>query len=188
MFCEECQQLWIRARGGDSQGDQHIERPFVDEYDAHGNRVTHGSELRYLVEPFEHMNHRDDVKDVKEIIHPFLAIITACHDGKLRIISTKMRRVIGILHSGHATGIRQIDYTPYHGASLLSVGYECFFNLWEIDNSPSFGKQMQDLPVKFSLVSSPCIAARFLGQSVFAVAIDSLFVIKIWNYKKNIHM
>ena len=99
-----------------------------------------------------------------------------------------MKRCVGILNSGHSTGIRQIDYTPYHGASVLSVGYECFFNLWEVDNSLSFGKQMQDLPTKFTLLTSPCIAARFLGQSVFAVAIDSQFVVKIWNYKKHLAM
>ena len=52
------------------------------------------------------MDHRDDIKDVKEIYHPFLAIITASHDGKLRIISIKLRRIIGILHTGHSTGIR----------------------------------------------------------------------------------
>lgn len=81
------------------------------------------------------MDHRDDVKDVKEMQHPFLAIITACHDGKLRIISTKMKRIVGILHSGHSTGVRQIDYTPYHGAAIISTGYENYFNVWEIDNS-----------------------------------------------------
>lgn len=94
------------------------------------------------MEPFEHMNHRDDVKDVKEMYHPFLALITACYDGKMRIISTKQRRVVGILHSGHDTGIRQLDYTPYHGGSLISIGYESYYNLWEMDNSLSFGKQM----------------------------------------------
>lgn len=131
------------------------------------------------------MNHRDDVKDVKEIFHPFLAIVTACHDGKLRIIDTKLRRIIGIILSGHATGIRQIDYTPYHGASILSVGYETYFNLWTMDDSTSFAKQMQEVPTKFTLVSSPCISARFLGRSVFAVAIDSVFCVKIWNYKQH---
>ena len=42
---------------------------------------------------------------------------------------------------------------------------------------------MQDEPTKFTLVSSPCIAAKFLGQTVFAVAIDSMSCVKIWNYK-----
>ena len=37
-------------------------------------------------------------------------------------------------------------------------------------------------------MSSPVIAARFLGQSVFAVAVDSTFCVKIWNYKKRILM
>ena len=82
-----------------------IERPFVDEFDDLGMKKQNG-ELRYLEEAFEHMDHRDDVKDVKEIFHPFLAIITACHDGKLRIISLKLRRIVGILDSGHMTGIR----------------------------------------------------------------------------------
>ena len=147
MNCADCQVFWNRSRGNQSgvndTGEHQIERPFVEEFDDFGEKkLSEDSDLRYLVEPFDHMNHRDDVKDVKEIYHPYLAIITACHDGKLRIISTKLRRAIGILHTGHTTGIRQIDYTPYHGASILSVGYECYFNLWEMDNSLSFGKQM----------------------------------------------
>ena len=43
---------------------------------------------------------------------------------------------------------------------------------------------MKDMATKFSLVSHPCIAARFLGRSVFCAAVDSQFLVKIWNYKK----
>ena len=47
---------------------------------------------------------------------------------------------------------------------------------------------MQEHPTKFTMISSPCVSARFLGQSVFVVAIDTMFCIKIWDYKKNILM
>ena len=49
-------------------GEHQIERPFVEEFDDFGEKKhSEDSDLRYLVEPFDHMNHRDDVKDVKEI-------------------------------------------------------------------------------------------------------------------------
>ena len=35
------------------------------------------------------------------------------------------------------------------------------------------------------MVQSACISARFLGSSVFVAAVDSIFTIKIWNYKTN---
>lgn len=85
--------------------DYCIERPYIEETD-HLGKVRWSKDNRYLEEPFDHMGHRDDVKDVREMYHPFMAIITACHDGKLRIISTAMKRIVGILHAGHSTGIR----------------------------------------------------------------------------------
>lgn len=52
------------------------------------------------------MKHPDTVLDCIEIYHPMMAIVTACHDEKIRIISTTLKRIIGILDSGHQTGIR----------------------------------------------------------------------------------
>ena len=89
MVCPDCQQAWLRSRGEPAdQGEHMVERPFVDVYDEFGDLKPRDPDLRYVLEPFEHMDHRDDVKDVREIYHPYLALITACHDGKLRIIST----------------------------------------------------------------------------------------------------
>ena len=53
-----------------------------------------------------------------------------------------------------------------------------------MDNSLSFGKTSQDTPNKFSLVSSPVVAARFLCSSVFVASIDTMYTVKIWNYKE----
>ena len=55
---------------------------------------------------FPDMRHPDTILDVIEVIHPMQAVVTACHDEKIRIISTKLRRIIGVLDSGHKTGIR----------------------------------------------------------------------------------
>ena len=84
------------------------------------------------------MNFNDDVSDVAEIFHPDLWLAVACHNGKLKLISTELRRTVGLLDSGHSTGLKKLDYTPFHGASILTVGYENFFNVWGIDNSSSF--------------------------------------------------
>ena len=122
-----------------------IEKPFVEnEIDAldGGHTKDYGQDdnLRYLMKPFEDLTHIDDVKDVVEIYFPFKAVVTACHDGKVRIIDMKLRRQVGMLDSGHKTGIRRLDYTPFHGGAMTTVGYESFFNLWEMDGSLSFGK------------------------------------------------
>jgi hypothetical protein len=39
------------------------------------------------------------------------------------------------LDTAHTFGIRQLDFTPFHGGSLLSVGYEVSFNVWNIDRT-----------------------------------------------------
>ena len=54
-----------------------------------------------------------------------------------------------------------------------------------MDNSLSFGKTAQDQAVKFELVASPVVAARFLGSSVFIASIDTTYTVKIWNYKEH---
>lgn len=51
------------------------------------------------------MKHPDTVLDVIEIYHPMKAVVTACHDEKIRIISMELKRTIGILDR-HETGIR----------------------------------------------------------------------------------
>ena len=54
---------------------------------------------------FPDMKHPDTVLDVIEIYHPMKAVVTACHDEKIRIISMELKRTIGILDR-HETGIR----------------------------------------------------------------------------------
>lgn len=69
------------------------------------------------------------------MLHPYKAYLTACHDGKVGIFSKELNRPLGYLETGHYTGIRQLDYSPFHGGVLISVGYEQFFNVWEMEHS-----------------------------------------------------
>ena len=112
------------------------------------------------------------ITDIAEMHYPYLAIITACHDCKIRIFVKELKRVVGVLETGHFTGIRQLDYTPFHGGALISVGYENFFNIWEMDGSLSFGKRQKELANRFPLVNQPIVGARFLASSAFVVCVD----------------
>jgi hypothetical protein len=80
---------------------------------------------------------------VIEVHFPILAIIVACLDRKVRIIKLDTKNCLEILipttgkarpwgegADVHELGVRQLDYTPYHGGALLSVGYETKFNVW----------------------------------------------------------
>ena len=184
LACQKCTDLWLRSAARHLEDEQFFIDFAVEKCTVDPNKTVRPDSRGYLQATFPDMRHPDTVLDVIEIYHPMMAVVTACHDEKIRIISTQLKRIIGILDTGHQTGIRQLDYTPFHGASLLSVGYESFFNLWEMDNSLSFGKTSQDTPNKFSLVSSPVVAARFMGSSVFVASIDTMYTVKIWNYKE----
>lgn len=114
---------------------------------------------------------------------PYQAIITGCHDGRISLISKELNRVVGVLETGHQTGIRQLDYTPYHGGALISVGYEQFFNVWEMESSASFGKRAKEMPKQLKMIYYPVVAAKFLGNTFYVACVDQVNTVKIYNYK-----
>ena len=67
-----------------------------------------------------------------EVHFPILAVAVACLDRKVRIINLTSKTVFDNkqLNEVHKLGVRQLDYTPFHGGALLSVGYEIEFNVW----------------------------------------------------------
>lgn len=75
--------------------------------------------------------HSDVIMDVVEIVNPLL-MATACIDKNIRLISLKEKRIMGIF-TGHAKGIRQLDYTPYIDGFMVSVGFEAHAHLWSFE-------------------------------------------------------
>ena len=118
-----------------------------------------------------------------ELHYPILAIVVASLDRKVRIIKLQSKTVLDSkkLNEAHKLGVRQLDYTPYHGGSLLSVGYEIEFNVWQMDRTQSFPKSMS-IPIKINNISAPVIAARFLEDTFFIASIDGIHQLKIWDY------
>jgi len=129
------------------------------------------------------MIHPKGIQDVIEMYQPFKGVITSCLDGKIRMFDIEQHRQIGLFSGFHETGVKQLDFTPYHGAALLSVGHEVYFNLWEIESSLSFGKTGNEVPVKLNSISAPVVGARFLSESFFIASVDTLGTVKIWNSK-----
>ena len=93
------------------------------------------------------MEHPDTILDAIEIYYPFLAIATGCIDGKIRVISLVNKIIQAEVSIGHITGIRQLDFTPFHGAYMISVGFEVYFNVWSLQSSLTFGKTGKDIPM-----------------------------------------
>ena len=93
---------------------------------------------RFLKTKFEDL-FGDNVRDVIEVHYPTLAVVVACHDAKVRVIKLATKTVVE-LDTAHTKGVRQLDFTPFSGGALLSVGYEVFFNVWILDRVQSFPK------------------------------------------------
>ena len=71
--------------------------------------------------------HLSEILDCIEIMKPLL-VLTACMDGKIRLISIETQNVLKIWNY-HKLGVRQLDYNPYlDGGYVLSVGFEYFIN------------------------------------------------------------
>ena len=79
-------------------------------------------------------------------------------------------------------GLKQLDYTEYNGAALLSVGFEGVFKVWNIKDSQTFGTSTEvELNLDTGLL--PVAGARFLGSSYYVFSVDVKGQVKIWNYK-----
>jgi len=102
--------------------------------------------------------------------------------------------VIGIFE-GHAKGVRQLDYTPYHEGFILSVGYESDANVWSLEggmgaiqssislSSSRRTNSSSNLYGKLSNVNNILRFARFISNSPFCATVDEKFVVKLWNFQ-----
>ena len=68
--------------------------------------------------------------DLIEISVPYLAIVTVSIDRILRCF--RDQRLLWQVTEENC--LKQVDYTPLFGASLLVVGFSCYFTVWDIQN------------------------------------------------------
>ena len=122
--------------------------------------------------------HTSEIMDCIEIIKPLL-ILTACMDGKIRIINIETKEVIKIWNY-HKLGIKQLDYNKDLN-DVLSVGFEYYINIYNIKYSLEDAYQGK-LEGNFA----PIINCQFIKESYFAISVDEEGNVRIWNIKTKI--
>ena len=121
--------------------------------------------------------HTAEILDCIEITKPLL-ILTACLDGKIRLLSVETQNVLKIWNY-HKLGIRQLDYNPdLDGGYVLSVGFEYFINLYNLEYS------LEDAyKGKLEGSFSPIVSCQFIIESYMAISVDEEGNIRVWNIK-----
>ena len=122
--------------------------------------------------------HRGEIMDCIEILKPMM-ILTACLDGKIRLINLNDRDIIKVW-SNHNLGVRSLDYNPLidNVGYVLSVGFEYYINVYCTDLS-------LDDAFKGKLEGhyAPVISCQFLSNSYMAVSVDEEANVRIWDTK-----
>ena len=122
--------------------------------------------------------HRGEIMDCIEILKPMM-ILTACLDGKIRLINLNDRDIIKVW-SHHNLGVRFLDYNPLidNVGYVLSVGFEYYINVYCTDLS-------LDDAFKGKLEGhyAPVISCQFLSNSYMAVSVDEEANVRIWDTK-----
>ena len=120
--------------------------------------------------------HRGEILDVIEIMKPKM-IVTACMDGKIRLIDVSDRDVVKIWNQ-HTLGVRSLDYNPLidNVGYVLSVGFEYFINVYCTDLSID-----EAFKGKLEGHSAPVVSCKFLSQSYMAVSVDEESHCRIWD-------
>ena len=122
--------------------------------------------------------HRGEIMDCIEISKPMM-ILTACLDGKIRLINLNDRDIIKVW-SHHNLGVRSLDYNPLidNVGYVLSVGFEYYINVYCTDLS-------LDDAFKGKLEGhyAPVISCKFLSNSYMAVSVDEEANVRIWDTK-----
>ena len=122
--------------------------------------------------------HRGEIMDCIEIFKPMM-ILTACLDGKIRLININDRDIIKVW-SHHTLGVRSLDYNPLidNVGYVLSVGFEYYINVYCTDLS-------LDDAFKGKLEGhyAPVISCKFLSNSYMAVSVDEEANVRIWDTK-----
>ena len=122
--------------------------------------------------------HRGEIMDCIEILKPMM-ILTACLDGKIRLINLNDRDIIKVW-SHHNLGVRSLDYNPLidNVGYVLSVGFEYYINVYCTDLS------LDDaFKGKFEGHYAPVISCKFLSNSYMAVSVDEEANVRIWDTK-----
>ena len=124
--------------------------------------------------------HLLEIMDCIEITNPLL-VLTACLDGKIRLINIETKKIIKIWNY-HSFGVKQLDYNPdLDGGYVSSVGFEYFINLYNLEYS------LEDVyKGKLEGSFSPIISCQFILQSYMAVSVDEEGNIRIWNIKTKV--
>ena len=120
--------------------------------------------------------HRGEILDVIEISKPKM-IVTACMDGKIRLIDASDRDVVKTWNQ-HTLGVRSLDYNPLidNAGYVLSVGFEYYINVYCTDLSID-----EAFKGKLDGHSAPVISCKFLSQSYMAVSVDEEGNARIWD-------
>ena len=124
--------------------------------------------------------HLSEIMDCIEILKPLL-ILTACMDGKIRLLNIENQNVVKIWNY-HKLGIRQLDYNPnLDGGYVLSIGFEYYINLYNLEYT------LEDA-YKGKLEGSfcPIISCQFISNSYIAISVDEEGNIRLWNVKTKI--
>ena len=122
--------------------------------------------------------HRGEIMDCIEIYKPMM-ILTACLDGKIRLINLNDRDIIKVW-SHHTLGVRSLDYNPLidNVGYILSVGFEYYINVYCTDLSID-----DAFKGKLEGHYAPVISCKFLSNSYMAVSVDEEANVRIWDTK-----
>ena len=133
------------------------------------------------IHPFEKhfcdkMPHKGEILDVIEISKPQM-IVTACMDGKIRLIDVSDRDVVKVW-SHHNLGVRCLDYNPLidNSGYILSVGFEYYVNVYCPDLSID-----EAFKGRLDGHQAPVVSCKFLSQSYMATSADEEGNVRIWD-------
>mgnify|MGYP002623969434 FL=1 len=122
--------------------------------------------------------HKGEIMDVIEIAKPKM-IVTACMDGKIRLIDMGDRDVVKVWNQ-HTLGVRNLNYNPLidNVGYVLSVGFEYFINVYCTDLSID-----EAFKGKLEGHTAPVVSCKFLSESYMAVSVDEEGNVRIWDTK-----
>ena len=125
--------------------------------------------------------HKGEIMDVIEIAKPKM-ILTACMDGKIRLIDVGDRDLVKVWNQ-HTLGVRSLDYNPLidNVGYILSVGFEYFINVYCTDLSID-----EAFKGKLEGHSAPVVSCKFLSESYMAVSVDEEGNVRIWDTKSRL--
>ena len=124
--------------------------------------------------------HLSEILDCIEISKPLL-VLTACLDGKIRLISIETQNVLKVWNY-HKLGVRQLNYNSYlDGGYILSVGFEYFINIYNLKYSLEDAYKGK-LEGSFSSI----VSCQFINNTYMAISVDEEGNIRIWNIKTKI--